>query len=106
MLDLVLRSFAQDLAKCRLFRPDGQLPKLGRLARACARAQESAGPTALLARGLPEIEGPAFGKSYSAPMATRPAIAPIGHLDWPLNLGGPRLYQFSVSLGIPGAPNR
>jgi hypothetical protein len=25
---------------CRLFRPDGQLPKLGRLARACARAQQ------------------------------------------------------------------
>ena len=36
----VLRSFARDLANCRLFRPDGQLPKLGRLARACARAQQ------------------------------------------------------------------
>ena len=40
MLDPVLRSFARDLANCRLFRPDGQLPKLGRLARACARAQQ------------------------------------------------------------------
>ena len=69
------------------------------------RASASSHPSGS-ARGLPEIEGPAFGKSYSAPMATRPAIAPIGHLDWPLNLGGPRLYQFSVSLGIPGAPNR
>ena len=105
MLDLVLRSFAQDLAKCRLFRPDGQLPKLGRLARACARAQESAGPTAL--RGdSPKSKDPHLGKASPPLMATRPAIAPIGHLDWPLNLGGPRLYQFSVSLGIPGAPNR
>ena len=27
------------------------------------------------------------------------------HLERTLNLGGPRLYQFSVDLGIPGAPN-
>jgi hypothetical protein len=26
------------------------------------------------------------------------------HLDWPPNLGGPRLYQISVDSSIPGAP--
>ena len=55
MLDPVLRSFARDLANCRLFRPDGQLPKLGQLARACARAQQCVAVPCAQSSGLEKL---------------------------------------------------
>jgi hypothetical protein len=72
---------------------------------ACAHAQECGAVPQARGRWLPEIEGPAFGKSYSTPMgSTRPAVARIGQLGLASDLSGPRRYPFP-SPGYSRAPN-
>jgi hypothetical protein len=79
------------------------------ISRARARAHASeVRPTAECGTGLPKSKDPHLAKA--TPSLWGLVTHPTGcrsdkpHLDWPLNLGRPRLDQFSTALGTY-APN-